>query len=71
MDLSRVREGVLTLSNKPGRIERLTSRLEEVKSQGRISLHESQVLHGLLRYSTGFFAGRHLHQVCSELIQLQ
>lgn len=28
------------------------------------------MLHGLLRYSTGFFAGRHLHQVCVELLQL-
>ena len=34
-----------------------------------MTLHQSQVLHGLLRYSCGFFAGRHLQQVCLELIQ--
>ena len=35
-----------------------------------MTLHQSQVLHGLLRYSCGFFAGRHLQEVCMELIQL-
>lgn len=70
LDLSRVREGVVTLSNKEGRVERLVAQLRDVSSAGRMSVHESQVLHGLLRYSTGFFAGRQLHQVCAELLQL-
>eukprot|EP00438_Fugacium_kawagutii_P005382 Skav230419 [mRNA] locus=scaffold726:5721:6758:- [translate_table: standard] len=70
LDLSRVREGVVTLSNKEGRVERICQQLQQVKSVGKLSVHEAQVLHGLLRFSTGFFAGRHLHQVCSELLQL-
>lgn len=70
LDLSRVREGVVTLSNKEGRVDRLVQQLREVKERGKMTVHESQVLHGLLRFSTGFFAGRQLHQVCAELLQI-
>ena len=35
-----------------------------------MSLHQAQVLHGLLRYSCGFFAGKHLQQVCMEILRL-
>eukprot|EP00438_Fugacium_kawagutii_P032730 Skav219779 [mRNA] locus=scaffold3701:23251:24324:+ [translate_table: standard] len=70
LDLSRVREGVVTLSNKEGRIDRLVEQLSSVKERGKMTVHEAQILHGLLRYSVGFFAGRHMHQVCAKLIQL-
>ena len=33
----------------------------------KINLHEAQILHGFLRYSYGFFAGRHLFQICAEI----
>ena len=58
------------LENKQGRLERIYSQLETVKVQGQMTLRQSQVLHGLLRYSCGFFAGRHLQQVCMEIVQL-
>ena len=38
--------------------------------RGILQLHEAQVLHGLLRYACGFFAGRNLHQVCAEIMAM-
>eukprot|EP00435_Cladocopium_sp_Y103_P043481 s1078_g12.t1 len=70
LDLSHVAKGELILENKPGRLDRLQEHLAKIKLAGRISLHEGQVLHGLLRYACGFFAGRHLYQVCAEVLNL-
>jgi hypothetical protein len=70
LDLSRVPQGLVTAENKPGRIDRLLENLDRIKTAGLMSLHEAQILHGLLRYATGFFAGKHLHQVCAEVMAL-
>ena len=70
LDLAKLTEGVLVLENKPGRVERLVENLSNIRKAGRMSLHEAQVIHGLLRYACGFFAGRHLHQVCVERMAL-
>ena len=70
LDFSRVPQGLVTAENKPGRIDRLLENLDRIKTAGRMSLHEAQILHGLLRYATGFFAGKHLHQVCAEVMAL-
>lgn len=70
LDLRHLAHGKIVLENKQGRLERIFNQLEAIRSRGCMSLHESQVLHGLLRYSSGFFSGRHLQQVCLELVQL-
>jgi hypothetical protein len=70
LDLSEVDKGATTMENKPGRIDRLLEHLKRVDTANRISLHEAQILHGLLRYACGFFAGRHLFQVCAEVMAL-
>ena len=70
LDLSEVAKGAITMENKPGRIDRLLEHLKRVEAANRISLHEAQILHGLLRYACGFFAGRHLFQVCAEVMAL-
>ena len=70
IDLRKVSGGELKLENKMGRVEKLHEMLGSLKSKGSVSLHESQVLHGLLRFASGFFAGRQLHQVCAETIAL-
>ena len=70
LDLSEVAKGAITMENKPGRIDRLLEHLKRVEAENRISLHEAQILHGLLRYACGFFAGRHLFQVCAEVMAL-
>jgi hypothetical protein len=70
LDLTDVAQGVLVAENKPGRIDRLLMQLESIKAANSISLHEAQVLHGLMRYACGFFSGRHLHQVCAEVLAL-
>jgi len=68
LDLCRVPEGIVVAENKPGRVDRLLENLGRIRAAGRISLHEAQVVHGLLRYASGFFAGKHLHQVCAEVM---
>eukprot|EP00435_Cladocopium_sp_Y103_P010287 s5853_g2.t1 len=68
LNLEKVDTGTLTLENKPGRIDRLLEQLKRIKQANRMSLHEAQVLHGLLRYACGFLAGRNLHQVCAEVM---
>eukprot|EP00435_Cladocopium_sp_Y103_P007154 s804_g2.t1 len=68
LDLSAVADGQVTTENRPGVIDRVLDQVEKIKAANAISLHEAQVLHGLLRYACGFFAGRHLHQVCAEVL---
>lgn len=68
LDLGRIAQGELVARNKPGRVERLMEHFACVR--GRMSLHEAQVVHGLLRYSCGFFAGRFLHQLCAAVMNL-
>ena len=70
LNLERLEFGEVILENKQGRLERIFSQLTSIKDEGRMSLHQAQVLHGLLRYSCGFFAGKHLQQVCMEILQL-
>ena len=62
LNLQGVHSGMLVLENKPSRIERMVEFITQLKAKGKVTLHEAQVLHGLLRYSCGFFAGRGLHQ---------
>jgi len=68
LDLTGLVRGELALENKPGRLDRLREHFQKVKAAGSLPLREAQVLHGLLRYACGFFAGKHLHQVCAEIM---
>lgn len=73
LDLSGIPDGYFALGNKPGRVDRLcvtVFAIDLVKKRGEISLHQAQVLHGLLRYACGFFAGWYLLPVCSEVLSL-
>ena len=70
LSLERVVSGEVVLENKQGRLERIFQQLEDIKTAKKMTLHQSQVLHGLLRYSCGFFAGKHMQQVCMEVLQL-
>ena len=67
IDLSKLSDGSVILSNKPGRIDRIVERLTMVSKEGRLTVHEAQVLLGLLNFSSGFFAGRALKQSCRWL----
>ena len=49
---------------------RIFQQLNDIKAAKKMTLHQSQVLHGLLRYSCGFFAGKHMQQVCMEVLQM-
>lgn len=63
IDLSSLDQRLVALDNKPGRLERLHEHLLKSKAAGTISLHEAQVVHVLLGYACGLFAGKHLHPV--------
>ena len=67
LDLSLVPRGDVVTENKPGRLDRIREQLTRIKRAGKINLHEAQILHGFLRCSYGFFAGRHLFQICAEI----
>ena len=54
IDLSKLQEGCVVLSNKPGRVERIVERLSALSQDGRLTVHEAQVLLGLLNFSSGF-----------------
>jgi len=49
------------LENKQGRLERIYHHLDSFREEGKMSLHKSQIL---------FFAGKHLQQVCVEILRL-
>lgn len=70
LDLGAVQSGKVVLENKPGRIDRLVELLDQIKREGKLTKHQGQVIHGLMRYACGFFSGKFLHQVCAEVLTL-
>eukprot|EP00435_Cladocopium_sp_Y103_P027118 s386_g6.t1 len=70
LDLGEITKGAVVLENKPGRLDRLVTLLQEIRNEGKMSRHQSQVIHGLMRYACGFFSGKYLHQVCAEVMAL-
>ncbi|CAE7029847.1 unnamed protein product [Symbiodinium sp. CCMP2592] len=67
IDLSNLSKRSIVLSNKPGRIDRIVEKLESVAASGFLTIHQAQILLGLLNFSSGFFAGRALKQSCKWL----
>jgi hypothetical protein len=70
LNLEEICKGAILLENKPGRIDRLVELLMEIKSEGCLTKHQGQVIHGLMRYACGFFSGKFIHQVCVEVLAL-
>lgn len=50
--------------------DRLVTLLKQIGNDGKMSKHQGQILHGLMRYACGFFSGKFLHQVCVEALAL-
>jgi hypothetical protein len=65
LGLSGVTEGAITMENKPGHIDCWLERLKKVEAANRISLHEVQLIHGLLRYACGFLQDA----ICFKFVQ--
>ena len=70
LNLEEICKGAILLENKPGRIDRLVELLMGIKSEGCLTKHQGQIIHGLMRYACGFFSGKFLHQVCVEVLAL-
>ena len=71
IDLGRVSEGIVTLKNKPGRIDRICREFDKMVEDEALTLHHSQVLHGLLNFAGGFYSGRGVKHLGSELLDLR
>ncbi|CAE7811948.1 unnamed protein product [Symbiodinium sp. CCMP2592] len=52
IDLSNMSERSIVLSNKPGRIDRIVEKLESVAASGFLTIHQAQILLGLLNFSS-------------------
>ena len=70
LDLTDLPKESVVLENKPGRMDRLVQLLTDINKAGVLSKHQAQVVHGLMRYATGFFSGKYLHQVCAEVMAI-
>eukprot|EP00435_Cladocopium_sp_Y103_P049944 s2858_g15.t1 len=70
LDLPEICQGSTILENKPGRVDRLVDLLQQIRADGKLTKHQGQVIHGLMRYACGFFSGKYLHQVCAEVMAL-
>ena len=61
MHLSGLQESqTITLNNKEGRIEPISSKVRKVQEAGQMALSDAQEIHGLLNFATRYFAGRAL-----------
>lgn len=66
--LSQVPRGVLTISNKASRIEKLCLLLDEVRQAGHITASKASELQGLLNFAVGFYNGRSLKHLVSAFL---
>ena len=57
LDLRCLHLGRMAVSNKPGRIDKMTQILRSIKQRTCISKSEAQSFHGLLNYASGFLFG--------------
>ncbi|CAE7537200.1 unnamed protein product, partial [Symbiodinium necroappetens] len=69
-DLSCMAGGTVTLSNKPGRIDKICDFVVNIKSAGCVTRHQAQVLLGLLNFACGYYHGRALRYLCKGLIDV-
>ena len=60
----------ITLGNKDGRIQKISSKVSKVQEAGRMTLADAQEIHGLLNFATGYFAGRALRYACFKIFSL-
>ena len=60
-------ESVLVVKNKEGRADKIYSKILAIKEKGNMALSETQELHGLLNFPTGYFAERSLKYACFKI----
>ena len=71
MHLSGLTESqAIILGNKEGRIEKISSKAHKVREAGQMTLSDAQGIHGLLKFATGYFAGRALRYACFKIFSL-
>ena len=71
LDMTSLRQaGTVTLKNKEGRVDKISSKIVGIQKAGNMSLPEAQELHGLLNFATGYFSGRSLRYACFKILGL-
>ena len=68
LDLSNVRSGEVTLSNKPSRTQKICEFVESIEKEGSLSRRQAQILMGYLNFARGFFQVRSLRFLCRDLV---
>ena len=71
LDLASLKQsGFVTLKNKEGRVDKISSKVLRVQQSCSMSLAEAQEIHGLLNFATGYFAGGSLKYSCFKIFSL-
>ena len=61
-------KGILQVTNKTTRIEKLCALLDKVKSEGEITAAQASELQGLLNFAIGFFSGKALKHLVAAFM---
>ena len=71
IDIKSLKDGMVLLSNKKGRIEKIESKIEPALRGEELSKQTRQEVHGLLNFSSGFFAGKSLRQANAMIFEIK
>ena len=67
-NLALTPKGILQVTNKITRIEKLCALLDKVKSAGEITIAQASELQGLLKFAIGFFSGKALKHLVAAFM---
>ena len=67
-NLALTPKGILQVTNKTTRIEKLCALLDKVKSEGEITAAQASELQGLLNFAIGFFSGKALKHLAAAFM---
>ena len=68
LSLGQVSSGKVTISNKPGRVQKICEFVDSVEREGSLNRHQDQVLIRYQNIASGFFQGRALKFLCRDLV---
>ena len=71
LNLTFLDEGLITLSNKPGRVEKIEAKLQPALHGESLSRQTRQELHGLRNFCSGFYGGRSLRQANAMIFEVE
>eukprot|EP00435_Cladocopium_sp_Y103_P057714 s379_g20.t1 len=67
-NLTSIPSGLLEVSNKVSRIEKLCQLLDQISSEGAISISRASEIQGLLNFAVGYYTGKSLKHLVSAFM---